>query len=65
MKELKEKSTPDLQKALATRREELRDARFNVSVGQLKQVRSIRVMRKGIAQILTVMNSKRAKRTQV
>jgi ribosomal protein L29 len=45
------------------KREELRELRFKVSEKQLKDVRSIREIKKAIAQILTLINQKREKTT--
>lgn len=51
--ELREKTELELNKLLAAERERLRDMRFKVSIGQLKQVRLIRVSRQLISRILT------------
>ena len=58
LKDLRKKDKKDLHKMLATKREQVRDMRFSVSNKQLKNVRDIRVQRKGIAQILTVLKEK-------
>jgi ribosomal protein L29 len=57
MKELKDKNEAELSKLLASTREKLRDMRFGVSVGKLKQVREIRQARQLIARILTIMKA--------
>ncbi|MBI2426626.1 MAG: 50S ribosomal protein L29 [Candidatus Kerfeldbacteria bacterium] len=59
MKELREKSLPDLHKLLAETRDSLREKRFRVHERELKNVRDVRVTRKLIAKILTVMHEKR------
>lgn len=59
VKELREKSLPDLHKLLAETRETLREQRFRVHERELKNVRDVRVTRKLIAKILTVMHEKR------
>ena len=51
--ELKKQSAHDLQRLLAETRESLRKACFSVSQKQLKNVRTIRVLKKTIAQIAT------------
>lgn len=51
--EIKGKSTPELERQLATLREQLRDARFRVSHGQLKDVRQLRSIKRDIARLLT------------
>lgn len=57
-KDIKVKTTKDLKKILAKTQEELRELRFKVSQGALKQVRNIRSKRKDVARILTVINKK-------
>lgn len=57
--ELKNKNVKDLQTMLAEKREELRELRFKVSEKQLKNVVKISEVKKTIAQILTLLNSKR------
>jgi ribosomal protein L29 len=58
IKELKVKSLMELQKLLAKERENLRAGRFSVSAKQLKDIRSIRKIKRLIAQILTIINQK-------
>lgn len=55
MKKLKELNTTEMHKLLASTREKLRDMRFRVSMGQLKDVREIRDQRQLIARILTLL----------
>jgi len=57
IKELKNKSLAELQKLLAQTRDQLREARFKDAAKQLKNVRAVRVIKKDIAQILTLINS--------
>lgn len=59
MKDLRKKDIKELQKMLATKREQVREMRFSVSNKQLKNIRDIRKMRKEIAQTLTVLNELR------
>lgn len=59
LKELKLKSVSDLQKLLNSNREKLRELRFKVSQNQLKNIREVRVIRKKIAQVITLINAKR------
>jgi len=54
--ELKEKNREELTKLLAANRDKLREARFKDSNKQLKNIREIRVIKKLIAQILTLLN---------
>jgi large subunit ribosomal protein L29 len=53
--ELKSKSRSELQKLLVENRERLRERRFKVANGQLKDVREIRELRHLIARILTLL----------
>lgn len=59
LKELKTKKESELHSLLAKWREELRELRFKVSNHQLKNVREIRNIRKNIAQVLSLLNSKK------
>ena len=58
-KELKKKKENDLHKILAESRDKLRDLRFKDANKQLKNVREIRVMRRIISNVLTLLNSKK------
>ncbi len=58
-KELKKKTESELHKILAQSRDKLRDLRFKDANKQLKDIREIRVIRKTIAQALTLLNSKK------
>ncbi|MFA5069908.1 MAG: 50S ribosomal protein L29 [Patescibacteria group bacterium] len=60
-KEIKEKTTPDLEMMLRAQREKLRELRFKVSAKQLKNIREIRVLKKNIAQILTILRERKNK----
>ncbi len=55
IKKLKELNNTEMQKLLASTREKVRDLRFRVSMGQLKDVREIREGRQLIARILTLL----------
>lgn len=55
LKELRKKELAALHTDLAHKREELRDLRFSVSNKQLKNLRVIRIIKKDIAHILTVI----------
>lgn len=48
-----------MKKLLAEERERLRDLRFRVAGGQLKDVRDIRAARQLIARLLTLLKEKR------
>lgn len=53
--ELKQKSQKELQKLLQDKREKLRELRFALASGKVKNVREIRQIKKDIARILTIM----------
>ncbi len=57
--EFKNKSVKDLTETLEEKKSKLRDLRFGVGGAQLKNVRDIRKIKKDIAQILTLINSKK------
>lgn len=57
--ELRKKEGPELKRLLAAEREHLRDLRFRVSAGQLKNVRDVRKARFTVARILTVLIEKK------
>ena len=58
VKDLRGKTSSELQKMLKKQREVVRDLRFKDSNRQLKNVRSLRKAKETIAQILTVINEK-------
>lgn len=58
-KEIKNKNEKELHDILATQREKLRVERFRDANKQLKDVRQLRVLKKGIARILTLINAKK------
>ncbi len=53
--ELRKKPKEELQKILEDDREKLRQLRFDLSAGKVKNVREIRNIKKEIAQILTLL----------
>ena len=52
--ELRQKSKEELRELLDGQKETLRQLRFDLAAGKVKNVRAIRQLRKTIAQILTV-----------
>jgi len=58
MKELKLKSDNELKTLLAESRDNWREMRFKVAQRRLKNVRDIRVVKKTIAQILTLLKQR-------
>ena len=53
--EIKQKSKTELQQILRDDRERLRQLRFDLMSGKVKNVREIRKNRKEIAQVLTIL----------
>ena len=53
--ELRQKSRTELQKLLQDNRERLRQLRFDLAAGKVKNVREIRLIKKDIARILTIL----------
>lgn len=58
IKELKEKSIEDLRALLGISQEKLRSLKFDLAAGKVKNVREIRLIKKEIARILTIINVK-------
>jgi len=54
--ELKNLPKVELQKLLAEQRNKLKDLRFNLSFGKVKDISEIRKTKKTIARILTLLN---------
>ena len=61
IKEIKNKAVGELQKILADKRDKLRELRFKDAAKQLKNVREIRMVKKDIAQVLTLINANKVK----
>lgn len=58
LKELKSKTEKELRQFLGESRDKLRNLRFKDANKQLKNVREIRVTKKLIAQVLTLLSKK-------
>lgn len=56
--DLRKKNNEDLAKELAKNKEELRDLRFNLAAGKVKNVRVIHDTRKRVARIQTILNER-------
>lgn len=56
--ELKKLPKPELHRLLAENRNRLKDLRFNLSFGKVKDISAIKKTKKLIAQILTILNQK-------
>ena len=57
-KQLRKKSLKDLEKMRVNSREELRNLRFDLASGKVKNVRRIRELKKEIARISTLVKEK-------
>lgn len=57
--ELRLKTKEELQKLLIEDRERLRNLRFDLAAGKVKNVRGIRTLRKDIARTLTLLKEKK------
>jgi len=55
--EIKRKSNKELQKTLKESREKLRQLRFDLAAGKVKNIREIRTIKKDIARILTCLRN--------
>ncbi len=55
IKELKQLSKEELKKKMEDAREKLRQMRFDLQAGKVKDVREIRQIKKDIARILTII----------
>ena len=55
--ELKQKNKEEMQKLLEEDREKLRQLRFDLAGGKVKNVREVRKVKKEIAQILTLLKT--------
>jgi len=56
--EIRQRSEVELEEILGKKREKLRQFRFDLASGKVKNVREIRVLKKDIARILTILKLK-------
>lgn len=61
-KELEQKSKKELQKLIQDLREKLRQLRFGLVSGKIKNVKEIRKIKRDIARILTILNMSKNKK---
>lgn len=57
--EFKQKPKKELQRLLRTNQDKLRQLRFDLASGKVKNVREIRQIKKDIARILTILCQKK------
>lgn len=55
IKEIRQKTFKELQENLASLREKLRELRFNLASGKVKNIREVHQAKKDIAKILTII----------
>ena len=55
IQELRKKTKKELNQVLREKREKLRQLRFNLASGKVKNVKEIHMVKKDIARILTLM----------
>ncbi len=60
LSELKQKSLKELQKLLQNNQDKLRQLRFDLASGKVKNVREIRQIKKDIARIFTKLCQKKS-----
>ncbi len=53
--EIRQKSKKELESMLLEKREHLRNLRFDLASGKVKNVREIRALKKDIARVLTLL----------
>ncbi len=58
IKELIQKKETELKRMLVEKRERLRELKFNLRSGKVKNVREVRTLKKDIARILTLLKKK-------
>ena len=61
IKELRLKSKKELQDTLVKLRDKLRELRFNLAGGKVKNIKEVHQTKKDIARILSLLNEKRKK----
>lgn len=56
--EIRNKPESELHQLLKDKRSKLREARFNLASGKVKNVKVVRKLKKDVARILTILNEK-------
>ena len=62
IKELRLKSKKELQDTLVKLRDKLRELRFNLAGGKVKNIKEVHQTKKDIARILSLLNEQRTKK---
>ena len=58
IRELRHKTKKELRQTLVTSRDKLRELRFNLAGGKVKNIKEVHQIKKDIAKILTLLNEK-------
>lgn len=61
IRELRQKSDKELNQTLISLRDKLRELRFNLAGGKVKNIKEIHQTKKDIGRVLTLLNEKRKK----
>lgn len=64
IRELRRKSIKELQQALVELRDKLRELRFNLAGGKVKNIKEIRQTKRVIARISTILKEHEAKKPE-
>lgn len=65
IKEIEKKSEKEIKQLLQEKRERLRQINFSIATGKVKNVREIRLIKKDIARLLTVTDSKKEQENNI
>ncbi|MBU3923063.1 50S ribosomal protein L29 [Patescibacteria group bacterium] len=57
IRELRQKSDSELKRTLIDSRDKLRELRFNLAGGKVKNIKEVHQVKKDIAKILTLLNN--------
>ncbi len=63
-KELRKKSNQELQELLKTTQQKLIELRVNYTLGKIKNNQEIKLLKKDIARILTILNERKNKKEE-
>ena len=64
IRELRQKSDKELQNTLITLRDKLRELRFNLAGGKVKNIKEIHQTKKDIARVLTLLKNEKGRKSQ-
>ncbi|MGB9680729.1 MAG: 50S ribosomal protein L29 [Minisyncoccia bacterium] len=61
-KELRKKSDQELEELLKSSQKKLTDLKINYSLGKLKNAQEIKLLKKDIARVLTILNERKQRK---